>query len=168
MNSLQVYEGTVVFVSHDRYFLDGLATKVLEIGNQTAVQYPGNYEDYVLRKAELERDLSIQSEKQAEPVAQTCDKEGEAQPSNRRKKVNPYKIRQIKERIEKIEAKIQLHETRVSVLTQLLASEDLYRDHQLFRSTLEEHDHLEKELNRLMEQWEAMHAELEFLEACNL
>ena len=54
------------------------------------------------------------------------------------------------------------------VLTELLASEDLYRDHQLFRSTLEEHDHLEKELNRLMEQWETMNAELEYLESCNL
>ena len=55
MDSLRDYEGTLVFVSHDRYFLDGLATKVLEIGNQTATTYLGNYEDYLFKKAEMEK-----------------------------------------------------------------------------------------------------------------
>jgi ATP-binding cassette subfamily F protein 3 len=55
MDSLSEYEGTLVFVSHDRYFLDGLATKVLEIGNQTATSYLGNYEDYLYRKSEQEK-----------------------------------------------------------------------------------------------------------------
>jgi hypothetical protein len=57
-----------------------------------------------------------------------------------------------------------LHETRIEVLNKLLASEDLYRDHQLFRSTMEEHDQLQQELNKLMDQWEEMHAELESME----
>ncbi len=50
MDSLREYGGTLVFVSHDRYFLDGLATKVLEVGNGTAIQYLGNYEDYLYKK----------------------------------------------------------------------------------------------------------------------
>jgi hypothetical protein len=51
------------------------------------------------------------------------------------------------------------------VLTQLLASAELYRDHQLFRSTMEEHDHLQEELHHFMEQWEKLHSELESLQS---
>ena len=62
MDSLSEYEGTLVFVSHDRYFLDGLATKVLEIGNQTAITYLGNYEDYLYKKSEQEKAQAAQAE----------------------------------------------------------------------------------------------------------
>jgi len=51
MDSLRDYEGTMVFVSHDRYFLDGLATKVLEIGDQKAIPYLGNYEGLSLQES---------------------------------------------------------------------------------------------------------------------
>ena len=44
------YTGTVVFVSHDRYFIDKLATRVFEIGDGKVEIYPGNYEDYLWRK----------------------------------------------------------------------------------------------------------------------
>src|SRR5215471_16690743 len=50
LNALQKYTGTVVFVSHDRYFLDKLATRVIEVENGRVHSYPGNYEDYVWRK----------------------------------------------------------------------------------------------------------------------
>jgi len=164
MDALQAFEGTVVFVSHDRYFLDGLATKVLEIGNQTAIPYLGNYEDYLFKKEEQEKLQSIESENQALAMSKTDQKEKEVQSRPLKKKVNPYKIRQLKERIEALESQIELHETRIAVLNQLLASENLYRDHQLFRSTMDEHDQLQQELNSLMKQWEIMHAELEALQ----
>src|SRR5436190_6672416 len=51
LESLSKYSGTVVFVSHDRYFIDNLATRVFEIGNGEVNVYPGNYEDYVWRKS---------------------------------------------------------------------------------------------------------------------
>jgi ATP-binding cassette subfamily F protein 3 len=165
MDSLRDYEGTMVFVSHDRYFLDGLATKVLEVGNQTAISYLGNYEDYLFKKAELEKAEAVQSENPAPPVAPAGDGLPEAEQGMRKKKVNPYRIRQVQEQIEKVEGQIQLHETRIAVLTQLLASEELYRDHQLFRTTMEEHDQLQRDLNQCMAQWENLHSELEGLQS---
>src|SRR5437763_10369958 len=51
LTALQDYNGTVVFVSHDRYFLDRLATRVIEVEDGTVHVYPGNYEDYVWRKS---------------------------------------------------------------------------------------------------------------------
>src|SRR3954465_12511302 len=50
LNALQEFNGTVVFVSHDRYFIDKLATRVFEIGDGRVEVFPGNYEDYLWRK----------------------------------------------------------------------------------------------------------------------
>ncbi len=163
MDSLREYEGTLVFVSHDRYFLDGLATKVLEIGDQTAVSYLGNYEDYLFKKAETEKSGAIQLEA-AEQTAIASEAGPEAESTPRKKKVNPYRIKLVREQIEKVEGQIQLHETRVAVLTKLLATEELYRDHQLFRTTMEEHDRLQQELNHCMAEWESLNSELEKLQ----
>jgi ATP-binding cassette, subfamily F, member 3 len=164
MDSLRDYEGTLVFVSHDRYFLDGLATKVLEIGNQTALSYLGNYEDYLIKKAEIEKAQAVQSEKPISAISQAGREESDLQPSVSKKKVNPYKIQRAREQIEELEGKIHLFETRIAVLTQMLASEELYRDHQLFRTTMEEHDQLQLELNQSMAQWERLNSDLEALQ----
>src|SRR5207248_10371017 len=51
LESLEAFTGTVVLVSHDRYFIDKLATRVFEIGNGEVTVFPGNYEDYLWRKS---------------------------------------------------------------------------------------------------------------------
>jgi ATP-binding cassette subfamily F protein 3 len=165
MDSLRDYEGTIVFVSHDRYFLDGLATKVLEVGNQTATQYLGNYEDYLFKKAEEERLAAAVYEASIASSAQSVPENQDIPQEIRKKKVNPYKIQQVKDQVDKLEGQIQSHETRIEVLTQLLASEELYRDHQLFRVTMEEHDKLQGELNQFMSDWERLNADLEALQS---
>jgi ATP-binding cassette, subfamily F, member 3 len=159
MDSLKDYEGTLVFVSHDRYFLDGLATKVLEVGNQAAITYLGNYEDYLLKKEALEKQEIQPVQPAAEPPARQSGTD--LAPGSKKKKTNPIKIQQVRNQIEQIEGQIQLHETRIAVLTEMLASEALYRDHQLFRSTMDEHDRLQEVLKRYMERWEQLHSELE-------
>ena len=165
MEALREYDGTLVFVSHDRYFLDGLATKVLEVGGGTAVQYLGNYEDYLAKKAsELERKDATQEAKDAGGTA-IPRAAGERAEQPRKRKVNPYKIQALTQKIEGIEAEIQTHETRIAVLAKMLASEELYRDYTLFRSTMEEHDRLQAELTRYMEEWEKLQAELSSLQA---
>jgi ATP-binding cassette subfamily F protein 3 len=159
MDSLQDYEGTVVFVSHDRYFLDGLATKVLEVGGQTATPYIGNYEDYLFKKAAMEQ----QNAQPERASAESVQIKAEPEPSSeaKKKRTNPIKIQQMKDQIEQVEGKIQLHETRIAVLNEMLASESLYKDHQLFRTTMDEHDRLQQELGQFLEKWEQLHSELE-------
>jgi ATP-binding cassette subfamily F protein 3 len=166
MDSLRDYEGTLVFVSHDRYFLDGLATKVLEIGNQRAIPYLGNYEDYLFKKqAEQERDQAVAVGEPDDEVSKRNGNGPEAPGRARKRKVNPYKIQQLSEKIEGVEAAIHTHETRIAVLAQMLASEALYRDYQLFRTTMDEHDRLQQELNRFMEEWEKLQTELSALQS---
>jgi ATPase subunit of ABC transporter with duplicated ATPase domains len=59
LEAISGYSGTVVFVSHDRYFIDRLATRVLEIENGAIMAYEGNYEDYLRRKVALAAPLQM-------------------------------------------------------------------------------------------------------------
>ncbi len=162
MDALRDYGGTLVFVSHDRYFLDGLATRVLEIGDGTAVAYLGNYGDYLRKKTQEEpgRNTPVPAAgPEPLPAARA------AAPSEPRKnRANPIRVRKLRQEIESLEGKIQLDETRIAVLGQMLASEELYRDHQLFRATMEEHNQLQGVLEHSMAEWERLHADLEALE----
>ena len=162
MDALRDYGGTLVFVSHDRYFLDGLATRVLEIGDGTAVAYLGNYGDYLRKKTQEEpgRNAPVPAAgPEPLPAARA------AAPSEPRKnRANPIRVRKLRQEIESLEGKIQLDETRIAVLGQMLASEELYRDHQLFRATMEEHNQLQGVLEHSMAEWERLHADLEALE----
>ncbi len=165
MDSLREYGGTLVFVSHDRYFLDGLATKVLEIGEGKAIASLGNYEDYLARKKRnLEEVARREPPKEDTAVPETGGNGAEGAAPGRKKKVNPYRIRALSDKIGGLESLIQTHETRIAVLSRMLASEELYRDYTLFRSTMEEHDRLQEELNRHMVEWERLQSELASLQ----
>ena len=59
LESLEKYTGTVVFVSHDRYFIDKLATRIFEVGSGEVHVFPGNYEDYIWRKEGKQIDLTL-------------------------------------------------------------------------------------------------------------
>ncbi|MEJ2109417.1 MAG: ATP-binding cassette domain-containing protein, partial [Acidobacteriota bacterium] len=166
MDALGEYQGTIVFVSHDRYFLDGLATGVLEIGNRKAVSYLGNYEDYLRKKSEMEPGKRETAETTMDRTPEYGEPDSEMEPvaeKEQKKRVNPIKVRQMQERLERIEEKIHLNETRIAVLNQMLASEELYRDQQLFRSAMQEHDDLQSELVRLMDEWEKRQREFDSL-----
>ena len=158
MEALRDYGGTLVFVSHDRYFLDGLATRVLEVGGGDVISYLGNYEDYLFKKkADADR---AQAETRAAPDRGAGDRARDEGERPRKRKVNPYRIQALTQKIESIEATIQSHETRIAVLAKMLASEDLYRDYALFRSTMDEHERLQEELAQFMAEWEMVQNEL--------
>ena len=69
LEALKEYNGTVVFVSHDRYFIDNLATRVFEIQEGHVHVYPGNYEDYLWRKAGGPEAMMAETVAVEEPVA---------------------------------------------------------------------------------------------------
>ena len=73
LEAISGYSGTVVFVSHDRYFIDRLATRVLEIENGAITAYEGNYEDYLRRKEALAADCSMDGHpERAQRSRRTC------------------------------------------------------------------------------------------------
>jgi len=112
LNALVAYTGTVVFVSHDRYFIDKLATRVFEIGEGKVEIYPGNYEDYVWRKQGGDAQLEASYQKAAAELAVPSPSNGKrnTSPANasdaQPKRLNPIKRKQMEDRVQELEEEI--------------------------------------------------------------
>jgi ATP-binding cassette subfamily F protein 3 len=118
LDALMKYTGTVVFVSHDRYFIDKLATRVFEIGDGKVEVYPGNYEDYLWRKqggSAKQNEAIRQQLKIAEPVAAVPSNgdQASAEPA-KGKRINPIKRKKMEDRIHELEAEINRAETVIA------------------------------------------------------
>jgi ATP-binding cassette subfamily F protein 3 len=125
LDSLQKFTGTVVFVSHDRYFIDKLATRVFEIGEGRVEVFPGNYEDYLLRKEGKEvpaansNGASSAGSKPATAIVATSTNRNDGPPPTdpdaKQKRLNPIKLKQMKERLQEVEEEIARFETAIAL-----------------------------------------------------
>ena len=158
LTALQEYNGTVVFVSHDRYFIDKLATRVVEVEAGRVNVYPGNYEDYLWRKgggssAAITADQALVVTPSTEtqvtmPVAPAATAEqGKAAPA----RLNPIKLRQMKERSRAIEDEITRLEVEIAdyevSLSNYVNAEETRRTHELLEAR-------RADLEALMLEWE--------------
>ena len=102
LTALQEYNGTVVFVSHDRYFIDKLATRVFEVEDGKVHIYPGNYEDYLWRKRAAGPAAPVADENPAGGRAPAAPGRGapaaEPEAKTAATRLNPIKLRQMKDR----------------------------------------------------------------------
>ncbi|MFZ0310488.1 MAG: ABC-F family ATP-binding cassette domain-containing protein [Candidatus Sulfotelmatobacter sp.] len=120
LDALMEYTGTVVFVSHDRYFIDKLATRVFEIGDGKVEVYPGNYEDYLWRKqgGNTKQDEAIRRQlKEVEPEPEKPSNGNQAAdtvPAAKGKRLNPIKRKKMEDRIRELEAEISRAETMIA------------------------------------------------------
>ena len=115
LTALSDYNGTVVFVSHDRYFIDKLATRVLEVGDGRVEVYPGNYEDYRWRKeggaAALQK--AVTSPAHAQPTNGSAN----GQPTksdDAARRLNPIKRKQMEDRVHELESEINRLEDTIA------------------------------------------------------
>ncbi len=116
LHALSGYTGTVVFVSHDRYFIDKLATRVFEIGGGQVEVYPGNYEDFMWRKQggaeKLQEQVAVSAHIQ-QPVngghSPAASLAGE-----KSKRLNPIKRKQMQERTQELEEEISVLEAAIT------------------------------------------------------
>ena len=157
LDALVDYGGTLIFVSHDRYFVDRLATKVLEIGGGDAGLYPGTYEEFRLSK--LER-TQRPAPSPASPKPRAVSKPATNAASHRR---NQADVRRQERQRKALEAKISDLERRISdrelTVQQLeaeIASPDFYSDAATAQDTISRHQTLMWEVGDLMNQWEAL------------
>jgi ATP-binding cassette, subfamily F, member 3 len=90
LEALEDFGGTLIFVSHDRYFVDKLATKVINIGNGEALMYPGTYEEFLWSRKQREAgDGAAPAERPARPRETTVPRVAAAKPANAHSKVQP-------------------------------------------------------------------------------
>ena len=121
LDALMGYTGTVVFVSHDRYFIDKLATRVFEIGDGKIEVYPGNYEDYLWRKqgGSAKQNEAIRRQLSGiEAAPQTPSNgnqsAGDAGRAAKGKRLNPIKRRKMEDRVHELEAEISRTEAVIA------------------------------------------------------
>jgi len=125
LEALKEFSGTVVFVSHDRYFIDRLATRVFEIGGGAVNVFPGNYEDYLWRKqggaaAASEPEEPPPAAEKKEPAAKPAPLPRPKPAADRR--LNPIKLRQMKERRRAIEDEVTRLEVEIADYEHALAN----------------------------------------------
>jgi ATP-binding cassette subfamily F protein 3 len=154
LESLSKYSGTVVFVSHDRYFIDNLAARVFEIEDGHVHVYPGNYEDYLWRKAGGPEQIQAATAAaivvpEPEPVAVVADS---------KKRVNPMKLKKLQERLRAVEQEVASLESEIAQHDAALA------DFKSMEETLRISEIVAERRKRLearVAEWESVSAELE-------
>jgi ATP-binding cassette, subfamily F, member 3 len=132
LEALQDYTGTVVFVSHDRYFMDKLATRVFEVEEGRVHVFPGNYEDYLWRKGGGPESIAARAAKPSAGVAAPVSAKAPE------KRVNPMKLQEMKKRQTEIEAKIGRLESQIaeyeSALSNFVSVEETKRTSDLLEA----------------------------------
>jgi ATP-binding cassette subfamily F protein 3 len=106
LKALVDYTGTVVFVSHDRYFIDKLATRVFEVGGGAVEVYPGNYEDYMWRKQGGAETLQTAIAVSASAPQPENGNHLQASGEPKGKRLNPIKRKQMEDRFRELEQQI--------------------------------------------------------------
>ncbi len=115
LEALMKYTGTVVFVSHDRYFIDKLATRVFEIGDGKVEIYPGNYEDYLWRKQGKPGSITTLSSVRADAAPVPLNGDHSSGAESKGKRLNPIKRQQMEDRLHKIEEDIARTEAAIAL-----------------------------------------------------
>ncbi|HWK23956.1 MAG TPA: ABC-F family ATP-binding cassette domain-containing protein [Ureibacillus sp.] len=159
-NALIDYPGTLLFVSHDRYFINRIATKVVELSGTGTFEYLGDYDYYLEKKQELEElaEMKAAAEKASSKVIETTGiKSSTSQIDKDAKK----RERQIRRTIEEVEEKMALLSEQISTIEAKLCEPEIFKDHEQVMKYQSELDSVKAEHDELEMQWLELHDELE-------
>ncbi|MGE0865794.1 MAG: ABC-F family ATP-binding cassette domain-containing protein [Vicinamibacterales bacterium] len=176
LDALADYGGTLIFVSHDRYFVERLATKIIEVGSGKAILYPGSYESFLWSKEQNQAGRAggtgkaggndRESKRTAQP-ALPAQPAAPAQSYEARKKDNVEKrkreraFKALKDRVADLEARIAEREKAIKEVEVRMAVPDFYTDHEASKPVLAQHQALMWEVGELLSQWEMLQSEAE-------
>ena len=155
--TLQNYTGTVLYVSHDRYFINQTATRILDLTKGGLNSYSGNYDDYLEKKEHPSVDSSggFEAEKDVSEAPSMPSKPA-GKDDYMRQKEEQAKERKRQNQIKRLEDRIQEIETRLAELDELLGREDIATDVARLMEINNEHETLDEELLQCMEDWESI------------
>ena len=152
-NALIDFDGTLLFVSHDRYFINRVATQVLELSEEGSTLYLGDYDYYLEKKAELEALAAAQAE--AEPASSTEEVTGN---DYHLQKQNQKELRKITRRIEQLEAEMEELDQKIQDITETMHSTNDAEDLVQLQSEL---DQLTIQQEAVMEEWSELSEQVE-------
>ncbi|MBR6697320.1 MAG: ATP-binding cassette domain-containing protein [Lachnospiraceae bacterium] len=146
-SALNSYTGTILYVSHDRFFINSTATRILDLENNSITNYIGNYDYYIEKKKEIITPTTATTHN-AEPTANKLNwQQSKEQQAKERKRKND---------LEKLEKNIENLETRIAQIDELLTCEDVYTDVPKLLALQKEKEGLDEELLQAYEQWETL------------
>ncbi|MCI9546578.1 MAG: ABC-F family ATP-binding cassette domain-containing protein [Lachnospiraceae bacterium] len=149
--ALRSYTGTLLYVSHDRYFINQTATRILDLTNQNLVNYVGSYDYYLEKREELTKRYA--------PAQKSSDvSQGDSQEklSWKQKKEEQARKRKRENDLKKTEKRIGELEERDSKINQLLSQPEIATDPQQCAQLSGEQADIQEELDELYEQWESL------------
>lgn len=161
-NALMDFPGTILFVSHDRYFINSLTTRVLELSETAITEYLGDYDYYVEKKQEMKEiaELDAQaSEANRSLTDEGTEREGKSQ--FERDKEKKRKVREVERAIEKLEQTIHDHETEIEQLEKSLLDPEVYTASDRALKAHTELNDTKEALHHLVEEWEEQQLFLE-------
>jgi len=160
LDAIKNFTGTVLFVSHDRYFIDGLATRVFEVEDKRVHIYPGNYEDYLWRKEggpeKVIQSISIPAVPAPAPVV-AVESEPEI-PAVAVKRLNPIKLKQLEDRLRIAEEEIPRLESAITAVEERLGN---FISAEQSQKDAAELDGLREKRASLLTEWEELALTLE-------
>ena len=150
-DAMAEFSGTIIFVSHDEYFISRIATRIVEIRPGTIRDFPGTLEDY---RSYVESFFSGDTGKtESRKIAGPDEKEIRIREREKRKKLSRI--------LERVENQISLKEANITELTSVLNDPANASDHELLHNTSMEIKQIESEIERLMSEWETCYKELQ-------
>ncbi|MBS4197660.1 ABC-F family ATP-binding cassette domain-containing protein [Lederbergia citri] len=152
-NALVDYPGTILFVSHDRYFINRIASKVVELSPDGTIEYLGDYDYYVEKKAEMLEIAKLDAEKlQSKMRTESPTTKTSFQQDKETKRLE----RQRKRRVEEIEDRLGILEENMSELEELLCRPDIFEDHEKVMEINQQIEEIKVEMDQLLEEWEEL------------
>lgn len=155
-DALNSYTGTVLYVSHDRYFINRTASRILDLSGGSLTNYLGNY-DYYLEKKQEPSSSSEFSQNAAQ--AREPEKESSAKSNWLEQKEQQARQRKRENELKRIEERIEVLEQRDSDIDSLMAQPDVCTNVARLQELSKEKDEIQTELESLMERWEILESE---------
>lgn len=154
-NAINNYTGTVLYVSHDRYFINQTASRILELTNTKLINYLGNYDYYEEKKEELTATFAPKEEKAKAEKTTSSNKQDYLE-----RKAEAARIRKLKNDISKVEEKIKKYEDRLNELDEMVANPSVSTNSAKLNEIGKEQNEISDKLDKLMEEWEILSDQL--------
>jgi len=148
------YPGTIIFVSHDRYFINRIANQVIELSQKEATIYLGDYDYFLLKKEEEKERTLLQSTQKGEKLQSIEDRKSTFEKRKERQREERRLEREIKE----IENRISMLEGHLEKLEEQMTSPEVFQDFEKTFELSQEAEEVKKEINLLMEEWTELHS----------
>jgi len=159
--ALAAFPGTIVFISHDRYFINRIATRIVEINRGALVTYLGSYDDYLDTKARVALEPAVVPKPGSRPVAPPAARPEPAvrapRPESPKRAGQVAKdVRELRRRLEDVERQIHALEARLAEIGERLGDPAFYADGERVRAVAAERKSAEEQVTWLMREWEQL------------